>query len=106
MDGFVAVHFFGWWIKVLCSNLICHFINFGKELNMILKTLIVRDWWLCMVTSILFEVVEYTLEHQLPNFSECWWDHVSVLKVIVYGMSKSFVITDCNIPVGDGCFGM
>ena len=28
--------------------------------------------------SIMFEVVEYTLEHQLPNFSECWWDHVSI----------------------------
>lgn len=23
----------------------------------------------------MFEVLEYTLEHQLPNFSECWWDH-------------------------------
>lgn len=24
----------------------------------------------------MFEILEYTLEHQLPNFSECWWDHV------------------------------
>ncbi|THD22289.1 Phosphatidylserine synthase [Fasciola hepatica] len=53
MDGFVLVHFFGWW----------------------LKTLIVRDYWLCNVLSFAFEVMEYTLEHQLPNFSECWWDH-------------------------------
>ncbi|XP_064600429.1 phosphatidylserine synthase 2-like [Liolophura sinensis] len=53
MDGFVVVHFFGWW----------------------LKTLILRDWWLCTVISIMFEILEYTLEHQLPNFSECWWDH-------------------------------
>ncbi|KAK6184097.1 hypothetical protein SNE40_006629 [Patella caerulea] len=52
-DGFVPTHFFGWW----------------------LKTLILRDWWLCTVLSIMFEVLEYTLEHQLPNFSECWWDH-------------------------------
>lgn len=52
-DAFVFSHFFGWW----------------------LKTLILRDWWLCMVLSIMFEVLEYTLEHQLPNFSECWWDH-------------------------------
>ncbi len=29
-----------------------------------------------MVTSIGFEILEYSLEHQLPNFSECWWDHV------------------------------
>lgn len=32
MDGFVAVHFFGWWIKV-CNNLICPFKNLLKELN-------------------------------------------------------------------------
>ncbi|CAD5125368.1 DgyrCDS13607 [Dimorphilus gyrociliatus] len=53
MDGFVVIHFVGWW----------------------LKTLILRDYWLCMVISIMFEVLEYTFEHQLPNFSECWWDH-------------------------------
>ncbi|TGZ73557.1 hypothetical protein CRM22_001447 [Opisthorchis felineus] len=53
MDVFVLVHFFGWW----------------------LKTLIVRDYWLCNVLSFAFELMEYTLEHQLPNFSECWWDH-------------------------------
>lgn len=54
-DLFVPMHFFGWW----------------------LKTLVLRDWWICTVISIMFEVLEYTLEHQLPNFSECWWDHVS-----------------------------
>jgi Phosphatidyl serine synthase len=30
---------------------------------------------LTQVISILFEVMEYSLEHQLPNFAECWWDH-------------------------------
>ena len=55
MDLFVPLHFFGWWCK----------------------TLLLRDWWLCWVISIMFEILEYTLEHQLPNFSECWWDHVS-----------------------------
>lgn len=28
-----------------------------------------------MIISVMFEFMEYTLEHQLPNFSECWWDH-------------------------------
>jgi len=46
------------------------------------KTLIFRDWWLTTVISIMFEFLEYTLEHQLPNFSECWWDHW-ILDVIV-----------------------
>lgn len=52
-DLFVPLHFFGWWMK----------------------TLLLRDWWLCWVISVMFELLEYTLEHQLPNFSECWWDH-------------------------------
>eukprot|EP00092_Neocalanus_flemingeri_P037032 GFUD01040315.1.p1 GENE.GFUD01040315.1~~GFUD01040315.1.p1 ORF type:complete len:594 (+),score=209.90 GFUD01040315.1:93-1874(+) len=39
------------------------------------KTIIFRDWWLTTVISIMFEFLEYSLEHQLPNFSERWWDH-------------------------------
>ncbi|XP_066922563.1 phosphatidylserine synthase 2-like [Clytia hemisphaerica] len=53
IDGFVPAHLFGWWIK----------------------TLILRDYWLTFLLSILFEILEYSLQHQLPNFSECWWDH-------------------------------
>ncbi|KAK3103672.1 hypothetical protein FSP39_020900 [Pinctada imbricata] len=63
-DGFVPTHFFGWW----------------------LKTLILRDWWLCTVISIMFEVLEYTLEHQLPNFSECWWDHWFMDAILCNGL--------------------
>ncbi|XP_039696357.1 phosphatidylserine synthase 2 isoform X8 [Pteropus medius] len=54
LDGFVPAHFLGWY----------------------LKTLMIRDWWTCTVVSVMFEFLEYSLEHQLPNFSECWWDHV------------------------------
>lgn len=25
--------------------------------------------------------MEYTLEHQVPNFAECWWDHVCSFNV-------------------------
>uniref|UniRef100_A0A7N4PKW7 Phosphatidylserine synthase n=2 Tax=Sarcophilus harrisii TaxID=9305 RepID=A0A7N4PKW7_SARHA len=39
------------------------------------QTLMIRDWWMCMIISVMFEFLEYSLEHQLPNFSECWWDH-------------------------------
>ena len=38
------------------------------------QTLIFRDWWLTTVISVMFEFLEYSLEHQLPNFSECWWE--------------------------------
>ena len=30
----------------------------------------------------MFEFLEYSLEHQLANFSECWWDHW-ILDVII-----------------------
>ncbi|PVD33310.1 hypothetical protein C0Q70_04563 [Pomacea canaliculata] len=64
VDEFVPTHFFGWW----------------------LKTLILRDWWLCTILSIMFEVLEYTLEHQLPNFSECWWDHWIMDAIVCNGL--------------------
>jgi len=73
MDGFVPAHLFGWWIK----------------------TLILRDYWLTFLLSILFEILEYSLQHQLPNFSECWWDHVSaccchVLSNVLYSVITYF----------------
>ncbi|TFK52386.1 phosphatidylserine synthase 2 [Heliocybe sulcata] len=39
------------------------------------KALILRDYWFCWILSIAFELAEYSLQHQLPNFGECWWDH-------------------------------
>ncbi|XP_071831049.1 phosphatidylserine synthase 2-like isoform X1 [Apostichopus japonicus] len=63
-DVFIWGHLFGWWAKML----------------------MVRDYWLCNVISILFEVLEYTLEHQLPNFAECWWDHWLLDAVICNGL--------------------
>lgn len=53
VDVFVILHVVGWYVKAL----------------------ILRDQWLCWITSVMFEVLEYSLQHQLPNFAECWWDH-------------------------------
>ncbi|PVU92747.1 hypothetical protein BB561_003628 [Smittium simulii] len=53
IDIFVLAHSLGW---------------FGKAL-------ILRDNTICWIISILFEFCEYSLQHQLPNFAECWWDH-------------------------------
>lgn len=74
MDCFVPTHFFGWW----------------------LKTLVLRDYWLCMVISIMFEVLEYTLEHQLPNFSECWWDHWILDALVCNGAGIYFGMKTLN----------
>ncbi|XP_071809454.1 phosphatidylserine synthase 2-like [Asterias amurensis] len=60
IDVFVIGHLLGWYFKML----------------------MIRDYWVCWVISIMFEVLEYSLEHQLPNFAECWWDHW-VLDVII-----------------------
>ncbi|KAJ3118518.1 hypothetical protein HDU96_000934 [Phlyctochytrium bullatum] len=53
MDVFVLAHTLGWFAK----------------------SIILRDYWFCWILSVLFEVMEYSLQHQLPNFAECWWDH-------------------------------
>ncbi|KAJ1949345.1 hypothetical protein EC988_004810, partial [Linderina pennispora] len=53
IDIFVLAHSLGW---------------FGK-------TLIIRNQTMCWILSVTFELLEYSLAHQLPNFNECWWDH-------------------------------
>jgi phosphatidylserine synthase 2 len=59
-DVHTLAHALGWWFKMM----------------------IVRDYKLCMFLSVLFEFMEITLRHQLPNFWECWWDSL-VMDVIV-----------------------
>ena len=59
-DIFVLAHSLGW---------------FGKAV-------IMRDEWFLWILSVMFEFLEYSLQHQLPNFAECWWDHW-ILDVLV-----------------------
>jgi len=53
-DFFMTAHLVGWFVKML----------------------IVRDVYLCWFLSIFFEIMELTFRHWLPNFYECWWDHL------------------------------
>ncbi|CAG8499237.1 5685_t:CDS:2 [Paraglomus brasilianum] len=53
IDVFVIYHSIGWYAKAV----------------------VIRDYWFCWVLSVMFEIMEYSLQHQLPNFAECWWDH-------------------------------
>jgi phosphatidylserine synthase 2 len=53
-------HLIGWWGKVL----------------------VIRDVYLCWFLSIEFELLELSLKHILPNFAECWWDHI-ILDILV-----------------------
>ena len=51
---FIA-HLAGWWFKMM----------------------IIRDTKIAWIISGSFELIEISLRHWLPNFWECWWDHVS-----------------------------
>ena len=77
MDGFVANHFIGWYLKVIEFWFLLYFSFFCTNFFNSLKTIVLRDSWICLVMSFLFEILEYSLQHQLSNFSECWWDHVN-----------------------------
>ena len=51
-DVHFVAHLLGWWLKML----------------------IMRDWWVCWICSVVFELLELTFRYWLPNFYECWWD--------------------------------
>ncbi|KII90666.1 hypothetical protein PLICRDRAFT_540747 [Plicaturopsis crispa FD-325 SS-3] len=54
------------------------------------KAMILRDYWFCWILSIAFEFAEYSLQHQLANFAECWWDHW-ILDVLVCNWLGTYV---------------
>ncbi|KAG8838632.1 hypothetical protein FRB91_007518, partial [Serendipita sp. 411] len=54
------------------------------------KALILRDYWFCWILSIAFEFAEYSLQHQLANFAECWWDHW-VLDVLICNWLGTYI---------------
>ena len=35
-----------------------------------------RDVGMCFVIASLFEILEVSLQHLIPEFAECWWDSV------------------------------
>ena len=58
-----------------------------------IKMLIFRDLKICWFLSGLFEFLEISLKHNLPNFNECWWDHLLLdfLGCNVIGMYLGYV---------------
>lgn len=57
-----AAHAFGWWAKMV----------------------MLRDWRLCWILGILWELLEYSFQHILPNFHECWWGACAPLLFFFY----------------------
>ena len=58
------------------------------------KMLILRDFWMCQILSVAFEICEFSFEHMLPNFLECWWDHLllDLLGANLLGMLAGWAI--------------
>ena len=54
LDEFFVAHALGYWVKMI----------------------VLRDGWLVFAVSLGFEVLECTFQYWLPNFKECWWDHL------------------------------
>ena len=46
----------------------------GHLLGWTVKALMLRDWRICWVISVQWELIEVVFRHMLPNFKECWWD--------------------------------
>jgi len=44
--------------------------------NWFLASLVIRDSYMLHFWQILDEVVELSVQHILPHFRECWWDHI------------------------------
>jgi len=40
------------------------------------KMWIIRDWHMCVIYSVSFEIAELSLVWLIPEFQECWWDSI------------------------------
>eukprot|EP01013_Petalomonas_cantuscygni_P002106 TRINITY_DN12132_c0_g1_i1.p1 TRINITY_DN12132_c0_g1~~TRINITY_DN12132_c0_g1_i1.p1 ORF type:complete len:481 (-),score=93.16 TRINITY_DN12132_c0_g1_i1:242-1684(-) len=47
-------------------------------LGYVCKAVMIRDWRVVTLCSLVFELLEVALQHVLPNFRECWWDHIII----------------------------
>lgn len=54
----------------------------AHALGYVFKAVMLRDWRMVTCVSLGFELIEVTFQHVLPNFRECWWDHV-LLDVLI-----------------------
>ena len=66
------------------------FFTLSHMLGYVVKALVYRDWLLLLTHSVLFELIEISFAHLLPNFNECWWDHF-ILDVFGANLLGSFI---------------
>lgn len=73
-DRFIIAHFFGW----------------------LIISLVVRNRSICWISSILWEFIEISLTHMLPNFAECWWDQLILDVLLCNGLGIQLGFYLCN----------
>ena len=59
--------------------------------------MIIRDVKVAWIVSGAFELIEISLRHWLPNFWECWWDHVSIFNFILLLFIYFFYLITYNL---------
>ncbi|CDO66447.1 phosphatidylserine synthase, putative [Plasmodium reichenowi] len=71
IDWFVCAHLWGWFAKGI----------------------IIRNFFILNINSVIFELIELRFQHILPNFYECWWDHIflDVLSCNLIGIIASIL---------------
>ena len=61
---------------------IADFYFIAHLLNWFFAALIVRDYYMLHIWSVLDEIIELSLKNIRPNFSECWWDSL-LLDIVI-----------------------
>jgi hypothetical protein len=74
MDRFVIAHFLGW----------------------VVQSMLIRHRLACWTVSIMWELIEISLKHQLPNFAECWWDQWILDVMLCNGIGIEVGYQLCN----------
>ena len=62
--------FGGLYINIFNIHMIAHLIGWWAKMMMI------RDWHMCWIASIGWEIVEVMNKQFQINMNECWWDHL------------------------------
>uniref|UniRef100_A0A8C9HUA9 Phosphatidylserine synthase n=1 Tax=Piliocolobus tephrosceles TaxID=591936 RepID=A0A8C9HUA9_9PRIM len=90
-------------VEKLDVFVICHLSGY------FVKGLALRNFFMLNIISVLFELIELKFRHILPNFYECWWDHilldvlgcnlVGILLSLAYMKYYNIQLFDWKIPI-------
>jgi phosphatidylserine synthase 2 len=67
------------------------------------KMVMFRDWGVCWLLSVGFEILECSLQFIIPEFKECWWDSllIDLLGANLLGMAAGWVTLQVHRKKGE-----